>query len=372
MKKSLVTVMIAALVTMVPATPSLADLPDAYTSNNPDDLYTIDVDSLTEDELRTAYSTLRDTYAACFQALIDEHAKNNASVIVTPTPTPEPMVTSFWEVNHYVDEFGMETDKGYITTKDFIEGTFSNTATTNTLLYVFPLFDEGIAFKLFEYGDNLVKSSGTHDYTITVLDQNKEKISMSGKLYGGGDRVRLDDEYVKKFYEILCNGGTISIHMKDDYASTYLFTFDDCSGFENLYNQTFGEVPKDYPPKTEIEVAMNSSIYVDEIGNPQLTIETNLPDHTIIGGCISESEYMMYHYGPMTDYGEVIDGTCIINFTLKKVTKLGSYTVRLKLDPDKQPIEIQKEIGSGFEGLKGKIAENLVGEKGQAFTFTFE
>ena len=43
------------LTTMLMTTPVLADLPDTYTSAVPDELYEIDADSLTEDELRTAY-----------------------------------------------------------------------------------------------------------------------------------------------------------------------------------------------------------------------------------------------------------------------------------------------------------------------------
>lgn len=241
MKKSLVTVMIAALVTMVPTTPSLADLPDAYTSNNPDDLYTIDVDSLTEDELRTAYSTLRDTYAACFQALIDEHAKHIGD---GKDPEPEaPIVSSLWMTKYYVDEFNEPTEDAYIANSEFIKGTFSNSATTNSKLNAYLLIDDdSVAIKLFEYGDNVVKGyyDNGHPFKISMLNGGKKR-EMTGILYDGMDRVFIDNQYLKIVMRALRSGEEIKFYLENTTDnSSYLFTIPASSGFAELYDETFG------------------------------------------------------------------------------------------------------------------------------------
>lgn len=241
MKKTLVTVIIAALVTMVPATPSLADLPDAYTSNTPDDLYTIDVDSLTEDELRTAYSTLRDTYAACFQALIDEHAKHTGDGEDSAPETP--VDSSLWMVKYFVDEFQQPTDKAYISNSEWLEGTFSNTATTNSYLRASLLIEEdSFGIKLLEYGDNVVKGyqSSGQDYTVIALVDG-EKTHGNGTLYKGSSVIWLRSEDAEVFTTLLKTGKEMQLYLKEiDYADTYLFTIPASSGFAEMYQTTFG------------------------------------------------------------------------------------------------------------------------------------
>ena len=239
MKKSLVTAMIAALATMMLATPALADLPDAYTSNNPDELYTIDVDSLTEDELRTAYSTLRDTYAACFQALIDEHAKQfDSGADADPEVVP---ISSFWKAGYYTDEFKQPTDEAYISNKDWITGTFSNTATTDSDLNVLVVAEKNdVGFKLFEYRDHVVKgyhSDGTY-YGMNVL-LDGVKTTIVGMLKKGSSYIRLIDEDVEFFLDALKTGKEIKVYISGD-NSTYLFTIPASSGFAELYQETFG------------------------------------------------------------------------------------------------------------------------------------
>ena len=233
--------LLAALTAVLMTTPVLADLPDAYTSNVPDELYTIDVDSLTEDELRIAYTTLRDTYAACFQAMVDEHAKHIGDGEDSEPETP--IVDSLWMVKYYVDEFKQPTDEAYIANSEWFEGTFSNTATTNSRLRASLLIEkDSFGIKLLEYGDNVVKGyqRDGHKYTVVALVDG-EKTQGNGTLYKGSSVIWLRDECTNDFLDLLKSGKEMQIYLKQiDYNDTYLFTIPASSGFADMYQATFG------------------------------------------------------------------------------------------------------------------------------------
>lgn len=239
MKKAFALSLLASFVVIMLAAPVLADLPDTYTSTDPDELYAIDIDSLTEDELRTAYSALRDTYAACFQALIDEHAKGLTGG-EDSDPEPIPIINSIWEVRYYTDEFQQPTDQAYIGNIDFLKGTFSNTATTNSeLLAVVYAEKKDVSIKLLEYGDHVVKGyhSDGQNYGMSILIDG-EKTVIGGKLKKGSSRIRLMDEYTDFFLDALKSGKEIKVYISGD-SSTYLFTIPASSGFAELYDSTF-------------------------------------------------------------------------------------------------------------------------------------
>ena len=151
---------------------------------------------------------------------------------------------SIWVVKYYVDEFKQPTDEGYISSSEVFEGTFDNTATTGSLLYVIPIFDNTAAFKLFEYGDNIVKGyhrDGTY-YDVTILAPSEEKHNMTGVLYDGSDRIMLLDKYTEEFYGILNENGKviISIVERDRPSTKYLFSISDSTGFDAVYKELFG------------------------------------------------------------------------------------------------------------------------------------
>lgn len=102
----------------------------------------------------------------------------------------DPTNLGIWTVRYYVDEFQNPTTEGYITTSNYVVGTFSNSATTNSDLYVIWLIDSSdVAIKLLEYGRNVVKSSyDSTSYSITMLDPDGNKVSMIGTMYEGSDR----------------------------------------------------------------------------------------------------------------------------------------------------------------------------------------
>lgn len=104
----------------------------------------------------------------------------------TPEPTPGPTSTeapSSWEIAHYVDDFGDETDEVYL--QGVFSGEFSNTATTNSELSVIvgveyvmmetDVTDEGyglnntiISFRLLEYNDHKATYNQGEKMTLKV------------------------------------------------------------------------------------------------------------------------------------------------------------------------------------------------------------
>ena len=146
-----------------------------------------------------------------------------------------------WDKRYYVDEFKQPTNVWYITNKEYIIGTFSNSATTNSQLKVQLLIDKtDIAFVLLEYGRNRVKNSSSRyvdSYTITMKDSTG-KVSMTGTVYCGGDRLYIDSAYVSRVLQALSGTGSVSFYIveKDRTTTTYLFTVD-CSNFAELYKQ---------------------------------------------------------------------------------------------------------------------------------------
>lgn len=58
-----------------------------------------------------------------------------------------------WILKYYVDEFNQPTNEWYVTSKYLFTGVFSNSATTNSLLYANIMVDaDGTSIVLYEYG----------------------------------------------------------------------------------------------------------------------------------------------------------------------------------------------------------------------------
>ena len=151
-----------------------------------------------------------------------------------------------WEVKYFVDEFGDPTNTGYITTKELISGSFSNSATNNAdLLAQFLIKDSAnVGLKLYEYKSNVVKAYSTKSYSVIIKDSDGEKHSMTCNIYKGGDRLYLDDSYKKnhisKFHNLLVKGGNLTIIITDtEYGLTnYKITING-DGYKNAFNTLF-------------------------------------------------------------------------------------------------------------------------------------
>ena len=156
-----------------------------------------------------------------------------------------PAAEGIWAVEYYVDDFDQPTDQWYITTDDYFEGNFSNSATTKSELNVLMAVDNEedktrIAIFLYEYGRNLVKNSSTEyvdKYDVTMRTADGTDHSMTGTIYCGADRVFIDDEYVDEVLDAMKGEGTVSFHLVDSErtTSTYLFSIE-TSNFGSVYD----------------------------------------------------------------------------------------------------------------------------------------
>ena len=135
-----------------------------------------------------------------------------------------------FSVGYYVDEFNQPTNDGYVATDVYIPGTFSNSATTDSLLYVQLLVDkEDVTFFLYEYGRNLVKNSSSYyvdEYDITMKTADGTKHNLTGTIYCGGDRLYIDDAYKTRVLEALKSGENVSFYIVESErtTTTYLFS----------------------------------------------------------------------------------------------------------------------------------------------------
>ena len=151
-----------------------------------------------------------------------------------------------WEIKYYVDDFGDPTDTGFITNTDLIKGTFSNSATTNSLLYAYFLVNGkgDIAVKLFEYGSSEVNAYSTEYYEVKVKDSNGTVHSLPATIFEGGDRLYIDSaarkNKISKMHNLMVEGGELQVVIisPSSYPSTYKFSIN-ADGYKNAFDALF-------------------------------------------------------------------------------------------------------------------------------------
>ena len=149
-----------------------------------------------------------------------------------------------WTVKTSVDEFGDPTSDQYVTNINYFEGTFSNSATTDSkLLVYFVARKDGIGFGLYEYGSHLVKNSYSRStkYNITIKTPDGEKVRMVGSMYSGGSLIVMGNVLsnkanMERAIEILSGTGSISFYVEeaDRTTTNYRFTVE-ASNFGEMY-----------------------------------------------------------------------------------------------------------------------------------------
>ena len=165
----------------------------------------------------------------------------------TSTGTCERCGVSFgsWSLDYYVDEFDEPTSDGYVYNYSMFLGTFSNSATTDSILQVMLLADKSdITIFLYEYGRNLVKNSSSRyveEYDITMKTEDGTKHDLTGTIYCGGDRLFIDEKYESTVLEALKSGGTVSFYIvqSDRTTTTYLFSVS-TDNFAEKYAELIG------------------------------------------------------------------------------------------------------------------------------------
>lgn len=146
---------------------------------------------------------------------------------------------------YYVDEFNQPTKDGYVVNENYIVGTFSNSATTDSKLNVQVLVDKkDITIFLYEYGRSLVKNSSSRyveEYDIVMKTADGTKQNLKGTIYCGGDRLFINDKYESKVLTALKSGEKVSFYIvqSERTTTTYLFTVNS-SNFGEEYKKLVG------------------------------------------------------------------------------------------------------------------------------------
>ena len=148
-----------------------------------------------------------------------------------------------WLIKYFVDSFGDKTKTGYITTKKYFFGLFSNSATENSELKINFIISRDreemigynkISIQLYEYGGkNPVKRTG--EYSILWKHNGKIQPKLFGEIYS--DRITLGKFYSEKLMEAFLIGGVIKFKIirVDNRTQEYAFEIVDFSGFKNVY-----------------------------------------------------------------------------------------------------------------------------------------
>ena len=147
-----------------------------------------------------------------------------------------------WGYNYYVDnQFAEETDEWYVTTHEFLDGTFENSATDGADLLVKLLYDcnDTITIFLYEYGDedNLVKNSSASYkdyYKIVIKNEEGETYEAQGQMWPGDDRIYVIDTYHSAVLDMMQTSETIKFYIQSEDSPTTQYRFEvDMSNFNS-------------------------------------------------------------------------------------------------------------------------------------------
>ena len=174
----------------------------------------------------------------------DKSIKINVSVKMTEG--------DIWKYNYYVDsQFGFTTDDWYLTTINYIEGTFSNSATTDDELYVELLYDcnDEISIFLYEYANvsyGLVKNNSSSEinyYEIAIRNEDGYVYSARGQMHPGGDRIYIIDTYHKAVLNLMRTSEKLQFYIENEHFTTTQYKFDvDMANFNDVL---YAIIPED-------------------------------------------------------------------------------------------------------------------------------
>jgi len=148
-----------------------------------------------------------------------------------------------WEVKYFVDEFGDSTKNGYITS-NYIKGKFSNSATTNSELFVYFMITKNkVSFELSEYGSSVVKATSKFPKKYYIyLKHNGEKIKNRLWAKNTSNRVYVEPKKATKYLlELLFEGGDFNMVVDEigDYASSSYNVKFNADGLKEVYSNLY-------------------------------------------------------------------------------------------------------------------------------------
>jgi hypothetical protein len=132
-----------------------------------------------------------------------------------------------FKLKYFVDEFGDATKDAYLNA--IVKGLFSNSATTDSDLYVSVLISKyEISLGLFEYGSSLVKGNSYTNYMVKMKLPNGEVIEDEIVLDKRINRFILSDAFYWRKSDLVIFDGVSSakflIYDKERESNNYLFS----------------------------------------------------------------------------------------------------------------------------------------------------
>ena len=179
----------------------------------------------------------------------------NYDVSITIHVSVEMTETDIWTYNYYVDsQFGYETDEWYLTTIYYIEGTFSNSSTTNDELYVELLYDcnDEISIFLYEYANlsyGLVKNifDTINYYEIAIRNDKGQVYSVRGQMHPSGDRIYIIDTYHDEVFNLMKTSDNLQFFIQNEAFPTTQYRFDvDMNNFNDVLDDFVEEHEHNY------------------------------------------------------------------------------------------------------------------------------
>ncbi len=147
-----------------------------------------------------------------------------------------------WSLKYYVDKFGDATDEAFI--YGMFTGTFSNSATNNSDLYVKILVEEnrvGIEFIEYRMGNNSQNFDKDY-YTLSIKGSDGVVVSVKMKAISTSLSNKLKirliavEEDGLTLFKYLCSGELFKGQLNGDYSSSYIFTVDP-TGLPEMYKK---------------------------------------------------------------------------------------------------------------------------------------
>ncbi len=174
------------------------------------------------------------SYADSVRSATDslELRKANDSIALAKAKEELNAIFGKWELKSFVDNFGDPTKDQYLIS--FVEGKFSNSATSNSYLFVEVLITKksaGIFLK--EYDVARPPQKFNSSVQIQMKNEKEEKLILNTSgVWNQSGGIRLDnnigDYYhgtFKKFKDfIVKSSGPIKVVILDDYSSVYNFS----------------------------------------------------------------------------------------------------------------------------------------------------
>lgn len=145
-----------------------------------------------------------------------------------------------WQLGEFVDDFGDRTGDKFIGTT--IDGTFSNSATSNSYLHVRLLVTKdnaGIFLHEYERSGPPQKFIGSG--TVMLRNSNNETISLrSTRTWNDSGGILIINGFVRSNFTelrdfLMKSVGEVRVVIRNEYSSVYNFTVD-ATGFTAEYN----------------------------------------------------------------------------------------------------------------------------------------